>query len=154
MKRFLAVVGTLASVALFGTAARGADEIVIGHLMDITGGTGDVGKPYADGVKAYADYINSKGGINGKRVKLLSMDYAYKIPEALNLYKKFKDQDKVVAIQGWGSGDTEALKEQVAKDQMPYFSASYSAHLTDPKTAPYNFFGAPDYSTGARAALK
>jgi branched-chain amino acid transport system substrate-binding protein len=37
---------------------------------------------------------------------------------------------------------------------MPYWSASYSAHLTDPKAAPYNFFCAPDYSTALRACLK
>jgi branched-chain amino acid transport system substrate-binding protein len=153
MKRFSALLGIFAA-ALVGATSVHAEDIVIGHLMDITGGTGDVGKPYADGVKAYTEYINSKGGINGKKIKLLSIDYAYKIPEALNLYKKFKDQDKVIAIQGWGSGDTEALKEQVAKDQIPYWSASYSAHLTDPAKSPYNFFCAPDYSTALRAGLK
>jgi branched-chain amino acid transport system substrate-binding protein len=153
MKRFSALLGIAAAAAVFATGVH-AQEIVIGHLMDITGGTGEVGKPYADGVKAYAEYVNTKGGINGKKIKLLSMDYAYKIPEALNLYKKFKDQDKVVAIQGWGSGDTEALKEQIGKDQIPFYSASYSAHLTDPKSAPYNFFCAPDYSTALRAGLQ
>ncbi|MBI5015936.1 MAG: ABC transporter substrate-binding protein [Deltaproteobacteria bacterium] len=152
MKRFSTLLGIAAAAVL--TTAVHAEEIVIGNLADITGGTADVGKPYAEGVKAYTDYINGKGGINGKKIKLLQFDYAYKIPEALNLYKKFKDQDKVLAIQGWGSGDTEALKEQVAKDEIPYWSASYSAHLTDPTKAPYNFFCAPDYSTAARAGLK
>lgn len=153
MKQFSVLLSIVGAAAL-ATAALAADEIVIGNLADITGGTADVGKPYAEGVKAYTDYINSKGGVNGKKVKLLQYDYAYKIPEALNLYKKFKDQDKVVAIQGWGSGDTEALKEQVGKDQIPFWSASYSAHLTDPAKAPYNFFCAPDYSTALRAGLK
>jgi branched-chain amino acid transport system substrate-binding protein len=36
---------------------------------------------------------------------------------------------------------------------MPYVSASYSAHLTDPKKTPYNLFAAVDYSTNARAAI-
>ncbi len=152
MKRFTASIALAAMAFLAGPLS--AQDIVIGNLADITGGTGDVGKPYADGIKAYTDYINSAGGINGKKIKLLQQDYAYKIPEALALYKKFKDQDKVIAIQGWGSGDTEALKEQVAKDQIPYWSASYSAHLTDPTKSPYNFFCAPDYSTALRAGLK
>jgi branched-chain amino acid transport system substrate-binding protein len=152
MKRLTASIA-LAAMALLAAPLMG-QEIVIGNIADITGGTGDVGKPYAEGIKAYTDYINSAGGINGKKIKLLQQDYAYKIPEALSLYKKFKDQDKVVAIQGWGSGDTEALKEQVAKDQIPYWSASYSAHLTDPNKSPYNFFCAPDYSTALRAGLK
>jgi branched-chain amino acid transport system substrate-binding protein len=36
---------------------------------------------------------------------------------------------------------------------MPYVSASYSAHLTDPKKTPYNLFFSSDYSTNARACL-
>jgi len=152
MKRLTASIA-LAALAFLAAPLAG-QEIVIGNIADITGGTGDVGKPYAEGIKAYTDYINANGGINGKKIKLLQQDYGYKIPEALALYKKFKDQDKVVAIQGWGSGDTEALKEQVAKDQIPYFSASYSAHLTDPSKSPYNFFCAVDYSTALRGCLK
>ncbi|MEW6487279.1 MAG: ABC transporter substrate-binding protein [Thermodesulfobacteriota bacterium] len=151
MKHIRTLLGLVAAVALAGTSF--AQEIVIGNLADITGGTGSVGKPYADGIRAYTDYINAQGGINGKQIKLLQIDYAYKIPEALNAYKKFKDSDKAVAIQGWGTGDTEALVAQVNRDEMPYYSASYSAHLTDPSKSKYNFFIAADYSTQARAGL-
>ncbi len=153
MKRWILAVAATAGLVAGGPALAG-NEIVIGHLADITGPTSAVGKPYADGVQAYADWINARGGINGKKVKLLRSDYAYKIPEALNLYKKFKTVDRVLAIQGWGTGDTEALTKMVAKDKIPYFSASYSAHLTDPKKSPYNFFIAADYSTQLRAGLK
>ena len=117
------VLACAAALAL-SSAAYTQKEIVFGLQCDRTGPTQTVGVFLCPGYHDYIALVNSKGGINGKRVKLLSMDYAYKMPEALNLYKKFKDQDKVVAIQGWGSGDTEALKEQVAKDQMPYWSAS------------------------------
>jgi branched-chain amino acid transport system substrate-binding protein len=58
-----------------------------------------------------------------------------------------------VAVLGWGTGDTEALSPTVTKDKMPYVSASYSGHLTDPKKTPYNLFFATDYSTNARAAI-
>ncbi|GAB4248781.1 ABC transporter substrate-binding protein [Deferrisoma sp.] len=153
MKRWIQALSVVAALGL-AASAPAADEIVIGHIADITGPTGAVGKPYADGVQAYADWLNANGGVNGKKVKLLRSDYAYKIPEALNLYKKFKTVDKVFAIQGWGTGDTEALTKMVAKDKIVYFSASYSAHLTDPKKAPYNFFIAADYSTQLRAGLK
>ncbi|GAB6061995.1 ABC transporter substrate-binding protein [Deferrisoma palaeochoriense] len=153
MKRWIQALSVVAALGL-AAGAPAADEIVIGHIADITGPTSAVGKPYADGVQAYADWLNAHGGVNGKKVKLLRSDYAYKIPEALNLYKKFKTVDRVLAIQGWGTGDTEALTQMVGKDEIPYFSASYSAHLTDPKKAPYNFFIAADYSTQLRAGLK
>ena len=95
MKRFTASIALTMGILAAPVAAQ---DIVIGNLADITGGTGDVGKPYAEGIKAYTDYINSAGGINGRKIKLLQQVYAYKIPEALSLYKKFKDQDKVIAI--------------------------------------------------------
>ncbi|MHB8764819.1 MAG: ABC transporter substrate-binding protein [Deferrisomatales bacterium] len=133
---------------------RPGAEIVVGNLADLTGPTGSVGRPYADGIRAYTEWLNARGGINGKQVKLLQTDYAYKIPEALSAYKAFKDSDRVIAIQGWGTGDTEALTQQVAKDEMPYFSASYSARLADPAKAPYNFFTSADYSTQFRAGLQ
>jgi branched-chain amino acid transport system substrate-binding protein len=140
------------SLALAASAM--AEEIVIGHIADLTGATGDVGKPYAEGVQGAADWINANGGVNGKTIKLQRFDYAYKIPEALNIYKKFVTQDKIWAIMGWGTGDTEALKEQIVKDQVVYVSASYSAHLTDPAKSGYNFFCNADYSTMLRAGLK
>ncbi len=130
------------------------ETIVVGNLADLTGLTSSAGKPYADGVMAYVNWLNASGGINGKQIKLLQVDYAYKIPEALQAYKRLRDSDGAVAIQGWGTGDTEALIKQVAKDRMPYFSGSYSAHLTDPVKAPYNFFIAADYSTQLRAGLR
>ncbi|MFW5792577.1 MAG: ABC transporter substrate-binding protein, partial [Desulfohalobiaceae bacterium] len=129
------------------------EPILIGLLSDLSGGTADVGVPYAEGVKAAGEYINANGGIDGRQVKLLQVDYAYNVQQALAAYKKFKNQG-IVALQGWGTGDTEALTQFVAKDEIPTFSASYSAHLTDPKIAPYNFFTATDYSTQARAGLK
>jgi branched-chain amino acid transport system substrate-binding protein len=59
----------------------------------------------------------------------------------------------VIAVEGWGTGDTEALSPTVLKDKIPYVSASFSAHLTNPAKAAYNLFFAPDYSTQARAVL-
>ncbi len=153
MKRFGILAALVASLFMVAPAFS-ADEIVIGNLADLTGPTGTVGTPYANGIRAYVNWLNDQGGINGKKIKLLRVDYAYKIPEALQTYKKFKTSDKVLAIQGWGTGDTEALTKMVAKDKIPYFSASYSAHLTDPKKSPYNFFIAADYSTMLRAGLK
>ena len=131
-----------------------AETIKIGGLFDITGGTGSVGTPYAEGVRDYVRYLNEeKGGINGLRVELLDIDYAYKIPQALAAYKKFK-HEKVVAIQGWGTGDTEAMSPLIKKDNIPYFSASYSEHLTDPRLTPYNFMVGTTYADQARVALK
>lgn len=112
-----------------------------------------MGKPYAEGIKDCVRYFNENGGINGKQIELLMVDYQYKIPQAIAAYKDFL-RKKVVAIYGWGTGDTEALSKFVTKDKIPYFSASYSEHITNPKENPYNFLVGATYSDQARIALK
>ena len=143
----------IAATFVFGlVAVASAAEIKIGGIMDTTGATSDVGKDYAIGMDEAFKYINETGGVNGKQIKYTWFDYGYRIPEAITKYKLLKRLG-VVAIMGWGTGDTEALSPTVNKDQIPYVSASYSAHLTDPAKTPYNLFFSSDYSTNARAAL-
>jgi branched-chain amino acid transport system substrate-binding protein len=153
--REMRIIGILAFAmfVLFGfSTAVSAQEIKIGGIMDTTGATSDVGKDYAIGMEDAFKYINENGGVNGKQIKYTWFDYGYRIPEAITKYKLLTRLG-VVAIMGWGTGDTEALSPTVNKDQMPYVSASYSAHLTDPKKTPYNLFFSSDYSTNARACL-
>ncbi len=127
-------------------------QIAIGSLNDMTGATSDVGKDYALGIGEAIHYINDTGGINGKKIKLHQFDYGYRIPEAFIKYNLFK-QLECVAILGWGTGDTEALASTVAKDKIPYVSASYSGHLCDTSKTPYNLFFAPDYSSQVRGLI-
>ena len=87
------------------------------------------------------------------QIDLLDVDYSYKIPQALAAYKKFKNAG-VVAIMGWGTGDTEAMAPIVTKDHIPYMSASYSEHLTNPAVTPYNFMVGTTYADQGRVALK
>lgn len=134
------------------SATAGAADVKVGALNDVTGATSDVGKDYALGISDAIHYVNDQGGVNGKKIKLYQFDYGYRIPEALTKYKLFKRLG-AVAVLGWGTGDTEALSPTITKDKMPYVSASYSAHLTNPAKTPYNLFASTDYSTNARAAI-
>jgi branched-chain amino acid transport system substrate-binding protein len=133
--------------------AFGQGEIKVGGIFDLTGITSDVGKPFAQGVRDAVQWVNDSGGINGKRIKLVEVDYGYKIPEAVAAYKRLTGDEKVIMINGWGTGDTEALKDFVNRDKIPYLSASFSGHLTDPSKTPYNFFVAPSYSDQLRSWL-
>lgn len=154
----------LAGLMLFGcggegekpaeTAKKEAAPVKVGGLIDLSGPTSSVGVPYSKGLQDGVKYVNENGGINGRMIEFDLQDTAYNVQQGLTLYKKMVNTDKVVCIQGYGSAVTEALVRNLAKDMIPNLSASYSAHLTDPKTAPYNFFIAADYTTQLRAALK
>ncbi len=115
--------------------------------------------------KEFADafaYIDSHGGIDGKKVDLVTVDYGYDPVRAIATYKGWKETLKPVAIQGWGTADTEALVDYVTKDGVVFMSGSSSGHLTDPtgrspwteRPAPYNFFYGPSYSDGCRALVQ
>lgn len=152
LNKFYVLLLSVMLVAGGVSSAFAAATINVGALNDMTGATSDVGKDYALGIAEAIHYVNDTGGINGKMIKLHQFDYGYRVPEALTKYKLFQRLG-CVAVLGWGTGDTEALSPTVTKDKMPYISASYSGHLTDPKKTPYNLFFATDYSTNARASI-
>lgn len=137
-----------------GGGGGGASDgpIKVGLIADLTGATGDVGSPYNEGMLAYIDYRNANGGVADRKIEATSNDYAYEVPKAEQLYKQYVN-DGVVAVQGWGTGDTEALHTKVAEDELPFMSGSFAESLTDPKEAPYNFVVAPTYSDQMRVAL-
>lgn len=140
------------SFLLISGVSYAQQTIKVGGLFDITGATGDVGAPYANAAREYIKYVNKHGGVNGKQIELIDVDYAYKIPQAVSAYKEMTSKG-TIAILGWGTGDTEAMAPMVAKDKIPYISASYSEHLVFDKT-PYNFVGGATYSDQARLALQ
>ena len=159
-QRLAVAVAAATTLALAACAPPGGGEsegggdgpIKIGIIADLTGATGDVGTPYNEGMLGYIDKINSEGGIDGREIDATSKDYAYDVPTAERLYKEYINEG-AVAIQGWGTGDSEALMNKVAADELPFMSASYAEVLTDPEEAPYNFVVAPTYSDQMRVAL-
>ncbi len=150
------------SSALFTTATWAKDSVFVGQLVDFSGPTAYVSKPYGSGVRDALRWINQNGGINGTELEFETVDMAYKVPVAISNYKRWVARKDMVALQGWGTADTEALISFVTKDKVPVFSASYSGHLTDPtgknpktaKPAPYNFFYGASYSDACRALVK
>jgi branched-chain amino acid transport system substrate-binding protein len=146
----------LLALALVGGAQARTDApaaIKIGAIFDRSGPTSDVGVPYSDGVLAYVAYVNSRGGIRGRKIQLLSQDTSYNVARSEAFYQQLRTSG-IVAISGWATADTEAFKSRVAADRLPYVSASYAESVANPRETPYNFFIAPSYSQQMRIALK
>ena len=147
----------LAVVLLLALAACGggddAETINLGGIHDLTGPTSDAGTPYADGIRDYVKFVNANGGIDGRQIDFMSQDYAYAVDQAEQLYSQYTSKG-VVGFQGWGTGDTEALRGRVAEDKIPFMSASYSATLADTNEAPYNFLVGTSYSDQFIIALQ
>ena len=154
--RIAALCGATAlALAACGGPGGSSDEggpIKVGIIADLTGATGDVGTPYNEGMLDYIDWRNEDGGVEGRKLQADSNDYAYEVPKAEQLYKKYV-ADGAVVIQGWGTGDSEALSAKVAADELPFMSGSLAEPLTDPKKSPFNFVNVSTYSDQMRVAL-
>lgn len=152
-----------ALILTLGTTACGSDDektaggtgakqtVKVGGIFDLSGATADVGTPYAEGIKGFVKDWNEQG--DGPTIELTSEDYKYDVAVAERLYSRLKS-DGVVAVQGWGTGDTEALRGRVTADRVPFMSASYAETLTDPSETPFNFVTATSYSDQMRLALQ
>ena len=154
----------LAGALLAAAPALAQAPIPVGHLMDNSGATSDVGVPYGQGVADTLNWVNqTRNGVAGRRLAVSGFDYGYQAPRAVSQYQSWAQRERVVAIQGWGTADTEALVRFVTRDRIPYISGSYSAALTDAggrsgrqgvEAAPFNFFYGPSYSDALRGMLQ
>ena len=158
-KSTLLIVVILLAVALSacggggGSESAGGDPIKVGAIFDLTGATSDAGTPYSEGVVGFIKWKNENGGVDGRNLELLSADYAYKVDQGEQLYSQYVS-DGAVVFQGWGTGDTEALRSRVAADEVPFMSASYSDVLGNPDEAPYNFLIGTGYGAQAVTAVQ
>src|SRR5690606_16874500 len=89
-----------ALTAALGTPALAADEIKIGLGAPMTGGSAAFGKQLQTGAQAAVDAINAKGGVNGKQLKLVTVDDACDPKQAVAAANRLVDQDKVAAVVG------------------------------------------------------
>jgi ABC-type branched-subunit amino acid transport system substrate-binding protein len=109
-------------------------EILLGTHMPLSQSPAAAWGVVADGMKAYFDYVNSQGGINGRKIKLLVGDDHYNPADSIEVVRKLVEQDKVFAIVG-GLGDTCHLADMdyLADEGVPdLFISGGMPQFTDP----------------------
>ena len=134
---------TAAALALCGLAAQPASaqfktqgitdtEIVIGTHMDMSGPIKSWGVPATNGMKLAVDQINTSGGINGRKIRLISEDDGYDPKKAVLQTQKLIELDKVFAIvSAMGSATTLA--------PMPLVQSAGLLHLFPITAAEFTF---------------
>jgi branched-chain amino acid transport system substrate-binding protein len=94
----------------------GGDVIKIGANLELSGGVASYGNSAADGIELAFEEINKKGGIDGKKLKLVKVDNKSDAAEATNGAIKLISQDQVVAIIGASTSTNTLAQVQVAQD--------------------------------------
>jgi branched-chain amino acid transport system substrate-binding protein len=95
------LVGAIALLAGYSPAMGApAKEIVIGNLQDISGPTSVWGSAVTRGAELAAEKINGQGGINGAKIKMITLDTKGDVQEAIKAFNRLVDQEKAVAVIG------------------------------------------------------
>lgn len=97
---------TLLALSAFATAALAANngvtdtEIRIGQFAALTGPAAELGRRMQAGINAQFSAVNAAGGINGRKLVLVSRDDGYEPEKAAAAVKALIEEDKVFALIG------------------------------------------------------
>ena len=74
------------------------DQIVIGSIQDLSGPIAVLGKPVQNGMILRTEQINTSGGVNGRKLKLVVEDSSYDPKKGVLAAQKLLNQDKIFAM--------------------------------------------------------
>jgi len=154
MRQLLAIVTALVLACSLAAPshAQSKGDIVIGMQCDRTGPTQIVGTVLCPGFHDYIALINSKGGVEGHKIKAPEIDNEYKVPPAVESYERHK-KEGAVTISVYGTPQIYALAAKLNEDRIPGTSPGFgSAAAADGIRYPYIFpIAATYWSQGAAA---
>jgi len=104
-----------------GSTPTAAEETIkIGWYGPLTGPAAADGTDSRNGAQLAVDQFNRVGGLDGKKVELITEDDQGKPEEALKAVQKLMNRDKVVAIvDGAYSGSSKTVAPKVQAGQVP-----------------------------------
>jgi len=138
----------------FGVLDAQAKTIKVGAAINLTGPASSWGQFHEKGQRDYFRYVNEvKGGVSGNKIEMISVDTAYKVPEAQAAVQKFALQDKVDIIATWGAGEGLAAKPIVQKYKIPTINYSTSWEILE-KPVDYMYLPFGSYKMDCYAVLE
>ncbi|MEO6929360.1 MAG: ABC transporter substrate-binding protein, partial [Casimicrobiaceae bacterium] len=97
----LAVAAAFIAIAAHAEPGVTGSTIVIGQSAPLTGPAMELGTEMRAGALLYFDYINSRGGINGRTIELRTLDDGYEPDRAVANTHRFVDRDEAFALFGY-----------------------------------------------------
>ena len=125
-------------------------EIKIGQTMPYSGPAsayGVIGRTEA----AYFKMINEQGGINGRKINLISLDDGYSPPKTVEQVRRLVEQEQVAFLfNTLGTAPNAAIRQYLNDNKVPQLFVSTGASMfSDPKHFPWTMGFNPNYQTEA-----
>ena len=126
-------------------------EIKIGHVNPYSGPVsayGTIGKS----ISAWFEKVNAEGGVNGRRIKFISLDDGYSPPKTVEQARKLVEQEEVLTVfNPLGTPPNSAIHKYMNQRKVPQlFVATGATKWGDPKNFPWTMGWQPSYQSEAR----
>ena len=126
-------------------------EIKIGQTMPYSGPAsayGVIGRTET----AYFKMINEQGGVNGRKINLISLDDGYSPPKTVEQARRLVEQEQVAFLfNTLGTPSNAAIRPYCNDNKVPQlFVATGAAMFSDPKHFPWTMGYQPNYQTEAK----
>jgi branched-chain amino acid transport system substrate-binding protein len=105
-------------------------SVSVGQSAAFTGPAAQLGIQMRDGMKAYFDHVNAQGGVNGRKIQLVTRDDTYESKLAADNTRKLIDEDKVFALIGYVGTPTSAAALPIFTEaKVPFIGPFTGAEL-------------------------
>ena len=128
--RLARAAASVASLVVLSVAAASAedgitaDTITFGQPAVLSGPAAALGQGMKVGLNAAFEEINKKGGVHGRKLKLISADDGYEPEKSIVATKKLIEEDKVFALIGPVGTPTSAATQPIAMAaKVPFIGA-------------------------------
>ena len=121
-----------------GAAARAAADtpVRIGQSIALTGPLGDLGSAMHQGAQAAFAGVNARGGVNGRRIELTTLDDGYDVARSVtNVNQLLAMPDCLALFNCMGTPMIDAMLPKVIESGIPFFAPFTGAQLSRTKTA-------------------
>ncbi len=123
-------------------------EIKIGHTCPYSGPASAYGVN-GKAIVAFWDMINAQGGINGRKIKFISLDDGYSPPKTVECIRQLVEQEKVLCTHNTlGTATNTAIHKYMNQKKVPQlYVATGASKWGDPRNFPWTMGYQPDYHT-------
>ena len=122
------------------------ETITIYHFGDLSGPLAAITAPLIHGAEDAIKAVNEAGGIYGAQLEIQFADTGGNVDEAVAAYDRFtSEDDNILVMITYGSGDAEALSARFTEDQIPNLAAGLSAKAFYGEGSGYTFGVGPIY---------
>ena len=124
------VLASTAGAAATADPGVSSKKIVIGGTVPLSGEASAFGS-VGPGAKAYFDYVNAKGGVNGRKIDYRFYDDAYDPVQTVQQTRRLVEQDKVFAIfNSVGTANNKAIQPYLNQRKVPQLFVGDGAQAT------------------------